>query len=257
MTLVSPSLSSKLPGSTDGSLIRIEDQAGPFMAAWARTFPKEFGRALRSLGYWLKAEHGRAMRSGGRTVGRHWGERSKVSQYRPFDRLRRSQFKSKWKSDATHEAGSLSAALGSSSPLTRRGSRIGRVEGFGSGRLHGKGGVAYRYEPNKMQLQVGFLDSSAAYARMLQGGLLGAKLRWPFMRRQPVTPKMRRMFWAAGVPISKSTTVLDAAPKPLVRPLFERKRGEMLTRMELRIHAYIKGLSSTQATAYVYKNFSR
>lgn len=256
-------MSSGLPDTTPlhpgtvaggGTLVRIEDQAGPFLAAWARTFPKEFPRALRSLGYWLKGEYQRAMRSGGRSVGQRWGQRSLVAQYKPFDRLRRSQFKKRRKSEATHEAGSLTAALGSASPLTRKGTRMGREAGFGSGKLQGRGGVAYRFDKNRLSLSVGFLNSSASYARMLQGGLLGEKKAWPFHGRQPVTDAMRKMFWAAGVPIAKDTKFIEAEPKPLVKPLFQLKRGEMLRRMELRLHAYVRGLSAKAATQYVQKN---
>lgn len=259
-TLPSPLVGPVGSVSGRGTLIRVEDNAGPFLEALARNFPSEFVRALRSTGYWLRGEIVREVRSKG-GARRGWENRSLISQYRPFDRLKRGRVKKRWTAKAQRQfrAGrSLHTALGSYGPLLKMGhgksSRVGSPDSFGSGKMAGRGGVTYKLDAARQSLQVGFLGSTSAFAKMLQGGRLGAKRRWNFRGRQAVTPAMRRMFWAAGVPIASSTKFIEAEPRELVKPLFDEKRGEIVKRMELRVKAYVEGLSSRAASQFVHRN---
>jgi hypothetical protein len=240
-----------LPAPGRGNtLVRMDGDAGPFMHWLAETFPKEFDRAVRSQGYWLAGQIKTAMRSGGKTIGQRWADRSLISVYRPIERGQRGLIKKSWKRKKLRNAGSLSAALTTGNPYRRLG-RPGHKQAFGSGKMIGRGGVRYNYNPQKMQLTVGFLGRTAPFAKMLQGGLLGGAGSFPFKRRQPVTPAMRRMFWAAGIPIAKETKFIENEPRPLVAPLFAQKENEIVQRVEYRIQAYLRGFHAREASRYV------
>lgn len=241
---------------TSGTMIRLEDSAGPWLERLARRFPRELDRALGRVGWWLRDRTQWAMRSGGHTIGQSWQERSLIASYRPFERMRRDMWKSgksqKMAARRMRRKESLATALTKASPLVRGRPNL-NARGFGSGRLIGA--VRYRVDRARHSVSVGFLGGSAAStAWSLMAGRRGKKHAFEFRGPQPVTDRMRRMFWAAGVPIAKETTMLGQTERPLIQPVFDRYRAEAMKRLELQIEAYALRLSRDSAASYVTRH---
>ena len=238
-----------------GTYVKVFDGHTPFLEELAREFPREFQRSLYRIGYWLRGEVQGAMRSGGRDVWQMWPERSLVSRFAPFSRMRGEHWKSGRQQgkaqERMRESNSLKSALTRNSPLLRRGGKgKDKIFGFGSGRL--TGAVRYKVDRATGTLRIGFLNgSSASYAVGLQGAKRGKLHAFEHTGTQTVTEKMRRMFWAAGVPISKDTKTLKQKERPLIEPVFEQNREGIHKRMGLYVKAYVKKLDSKQASAFV------
>ena len=244
-----------------GTYIKIYDGNTPFLEELARDFPNEFRRSLYRIAFWLRGEVQDAMRSGGRSAGQMWPERSLLARFDPFSRGRgdfwksgRQQAKAQKRMRAAH---SLQDALTRNSPLLRRGGKgKNKIFGFGSGRL--AGAVRYKVDRVSGSVRIGFLNSGAASsAYRLQGAKRGKSDIGEFSGSQPVTEKMRRMFWAMGIPISKSTKTLKQDERDLIQPVFDRNRGEISKRIELYVDAYQKKLSSKHANAFVARRLGR
>lgn len=240
------------------TLLRINDGTTPWLEELAREFPKEFRRSLTRIGFWLRGEVQDAMRSGGRSAGQMWPERSLLARFDPFSRMRGDFWKSGRQQGKAQsrmrESDSLQDALTRNSPLLRRGGKgKNRIFGFGSGRLIGA--VRYKVDRISGNVRIGFLNGSAASASVgVMEGKRGKKHSFDFKGNQPVTEKMRRMFWAMGVPISKDTKTLNQDERPLIQPVFDRNRGEIHKRIGLYIKAYQQKLNSKHAGRYVARH---
>ena len=195
-----------------GSLLNIEDDAGPFLARLAREFPAELNRALRHLGWWLRQELRQGMANNA-PGGEQADPLSDIHVYRLFDDVR-----------GRHKV----YAIGS---RRRLGARNLRMAGSIYGRLIRA--VGYRHDPGRQMVQVGWLSSAAAArAAELQAG-----------GRQPITARMRRFAFAAGVPLGRDKTHIDLPARPVIDPTFEAVRGEIPERVERRMALYIGGLA--------------
>ena len=75
----------------------------------------------------------------------------------------------------------------------------------------------------------------------MQAGRRGAKGAFEFARVQPVTPKMRRAFWAAGIPLAKSTRELRQEPRPLVAPVYQQVSPRLEAYIVGKIREYLEG----------------
>jgi hypothetical protein len=56
-----------------------------------------------------------------------------------------------------------------------------------------------------------------------------------------ITRKMRRSFWAAGVPLGKDTNVIYMPPRPLIDPVFKKMRPDFEKILVDRIRGYLEG----------------
>ena len=88
---------------------------------------------------------------------------------------------------------------------------------------------AMRYKMmNAKRVDVGAVTSSAArFLEAVQAGRRGTDTRFQYTGRQPITPAMRRAFWAAGVPLGKDKTTLEQPERPLVGPIYRQKMPEV------------------------------
>lgn len=226
--------------------LRVDDMATPYLQEFLRDFPDEYNRALRSTGFWLKGEFQRAMNSDGATIGQNWQKRSQLAMYRRIPLLRQGYFSEllqRW----TH-SGKLKLRRGKSLNFySGKDFQVGSEHPFG-----GKLPSAVRWKLTKDQVQIGFLNRrAAAYAAAVQDGRRGDSHLFEHSESQQITEDMRRMFWAAGIPLARGKSALNQPPRPLVKPLFDQRKQEILARITYRIEAYIRGLSSQKATAYV------
>ncbi len=95
--------------------------------------------------------------------------------------------------------------------------------------------LGYRHDAAAMSVRIGWLSRAAAQqAEKLQQG-----------ERVQVTEKMRRFFWAAGVPLTTST--INVPARPLIEPMFFEKRREIHARIEKRV---LRNLRSRPANRF-------
>ncbi|MGE4554466.1 MAG: hypothetical protein AB7D57_15245, partial [Desulfovibrionaceae bacterium] len=123
-----------------GTIIGVEDSAGPYLDRLARELPDEFDRALRHVGWWLRGEIKQAMDDGGRPYATWTG----LSELQGSHRL-----------DLALERGGF----------IRRGLLDERPFG------HLSAAIGYRFEKSQRRVLVGWLSRKAAgYAARLQQG---------------------------------------------------------------------------------------
>ena len=106
---------------------------------------------------------------------------------------------------------------------TRDGSLRGRAA------MGGRLVNAMRYKMmNAKRVDVGAVTPSAApFLEAVQAGKRGTDNRFQYTGSQPVTPAMRRAFWAAGVPLGKDKTSLEQPERPLVEPVYRQCMPEV------------------------------
>lgn len=245
------------------SLFVIEQDASPHLKALADQFPGYLNRALRHLAYEIKAELSRGIRRGG--VNGAWQERSQMHIFRRMDLLRAQNPNPKHVSlkqtigyKKYQLSGNETAALpglgGSFSYLRgkrqgtsftaggkRRGEAQSLPEAFNRwkkpGSLRGRGAMGgylektLRYEKTGQNAYaIGAISPNAAHwlAKVQQG------------RQEAITPKMRRAFWAAGVPLAAAKQVLDQPERMLVDPVNANMRPGYERMLVERIRLYME-----------------
>ncbi len=263
-----------------GTFFRVTESTAPELYTLAAKFPRAFSRALKSAGFMLRGRLKDAMVKGG-PDGARWPELSRMHIYRRMDLLRagkvdnagqwahgkRFALKRRGRVDYTlpeRERGTLAARGGYSFWRGRRryltytrGGRLRTAQSIphafarwqGRGILRGvqpMGGhlqKAIRYRMvNAMRVDIGAVSpSAAAYLAAVQAGRRGAKGAFEFARVQPVTPKMRRAFWAAGIPLAKSTRELRQEPRPLVAPVYQQVSPRLEAYIVGKIREYLEG----------------
>ncbi len=193
----------------NGTAIRINDNAGPYLRHLANTLPNEFNRALRHVGWWSREELQQAVYQGG-PRGHRWPPLSGVHQQRQLQDLKSKRYRE----PATHPFGRLVRAIG------------------------------YKHEKNLMKVRVGWLSRSAAEAASKVQS--GQTIR--------VTPKMRRFFWAAGVPLTSDYINIPA--RELMEPFFRNRRGDIHERIERRVGYYLRKQEKKFSAGSALKRFS-
>ncbi|MFZ5586141.1 MAG: hypothetical protein ACOZHQ_09450 [Thermodesulfobacteriota bacterium] len=185
-------------GGAGGSMLTVNDTAAPYLAHLAKTFPGEFSRALRHVGWWLRQELKDAAYKGG-VAGVNWPPLTTLHKLRVLDRAKAEDMGGRMRRGLTPwHFGHIAKAIG------------------------------YKYEPGVPRVRIGWLSrSSARLGAMVQAGF-----------STPVTPKMRRFFWAVGARPPAGNVIASPA-RPLVFPMFLATRGEVLHRIELRVYEYL------------------
>ena len=202
---------------TFGVRLDVMDEASPYLFGLAERFPKEFARAIRSFGFELRKAMVRNIQSG--------GPRS-----------------AKWK--ALSGIRDVPAAVPKGTKLSKTRARgfygqIGR-----SGGVRGKSPLAYVYSKAPLGVVVGWMGYEArARAVQLQTGF-----------NVPITTRMRRHFFGSGLAIGKGESSINVPGRPLVYPTWQEEKDAMFRKMELRVHAYVRGSSGKKASAYVKEN---
>lgn len=232
-----------LSGGTE--IFSISEDAAPQLYALAQQFPKEVDKALKSLGFYIHGSMKAVMRAGG-PAGSPWAKRSRMHVYRRMDLLKAGQADAvtgQW----THgKRFRLKSRLGYKRVQDARAKMLDRWQGRGilrdekafSGRMYNA--IRYRLVQSG-QIEIGALNPSAAmFLAAVQEGRRGSKGAFQFVRTQPVTPAMRRAFWAAGIPLAKDKTVIGQEERPLVPPVFDRVRPEIEAYLVGKISKYLE-----------------
>jgi len=196
-----------------GVRIDVLDGGGEYLRHLAKEFPREFNRALKSIGYQLRVKMLTALRQGGSRSAK-WQKISGVKEQQDAavkggERLRRTRARSFY-------------------------GQLGRAGGQA-----GKSPIAYVVNKADSTVKVGWMS--------FQSRKLAAKIQEGF--DIPVTTRMRKHFFASGLGLDKST--INVPGRPLVQPVWDDDGKELLRKFELRIHAYVRGFSGKAATKYV------
>ena len=215
----------------DGTLFKISESAAPELHALAKRFPEAFSKALKSLGWFIRGEMKTALVKGG-PAGAQWPELSKMHIYRRLDLLKAGQadaLTGAW----THGRRFRLKKRLEGKTATGKERMMDRWQGRGITRgrsaMGGRLTNAIRYKTTGSgRVDIGALSPSAAmFLDAVQSGKRGSRGAFQFTGEQPVTPAMRRAFWAAGVPLAKETTVIKQDERPLVDPVFRTVTPEI------------------------------
>lgn len=90
--------------------------------------------------------------------------------------------------------------------------------------------IGYRYDAASQSVRVGWLSHSAAKR--------GAALQQGFRTR--VTKKMRRFFWAIGVPIAKGTTMIETPGRDLFDTVMRHRERAIQRYIENKVHDSVR-----------------
>lgn len=90
--------------------------------------------------------------------------------------------------------------------------------------------IGYRYDRSSQSVRVGWLSHSAAKR--------GAELQLGFRTR--VTKKMRRFFWAIGVPIAKGTTMIETPGRDLFDTVMRHRERAIQQYIERKVHEHVR-----------------
>lgn len=112
--------------------------------------------------------------------------------------------------------------------LRKRGQR--KREHTPLGRL--KQANAYKWYPDSMRVKVGWISASAE----------GLGLRHEKGYETHVTPRMRRFFWARGVPLSRETTMIKLPKRPTFDPIYRRYGPEIPKYLDNKVRGYMADL---------------
>ncbi|WMW64396.1 hypothetical protein [Nitratidesulfovibrio liaohensis] len=254
------------------TLFRVDDEAAPYMAWLAKEFPKEFPRALRHAAYLLQQDLRRTLRQESSAPGTSWPELSRMHVFRRMDLLKAGYADAdtgKW----THgQRFSLKQRYGGVGYAGRRkvkgkgrGSRLAAMRASGASRQSipdafnrwkGRGitrsrnpmggrlqnAMRYKYYDDTMRVQIGALSRSASgFLVAVQAGRRGTRGVFQFEGNQPITPTMRRAFWAAGVPLAKSTHALEQPQRPLVGNVYRKWQPQIPGIIEQRVADIVAG----------------
>jgi len=244
-------------GTGGTQFARVTEDAAASLSALALAFPSEFNRAIRNLGYVVRGEIKRAMIAGG-PGGTKWPALSLMHVYRRLDLLKAAGVNAetgKWEHGSRF---ALKSRVGGTVYTRRRNGQV--VSRFSNGQSipnafarWGKGlrrgglrgqpfgarmtnTIRYKHYPQQMRVRVGTLSpSTSRYLMAVQGGLRGSRGIFQFSGSQPITPDMRRAFWAAGVPLRKDKTTLQQPQRPLVEPVYRALEPQIPKLIEARV----------------------
>lgn len=90
--------------------------------------------------------------------------------------------------------------------------------------------IGYRYDRSSQSVRVGWLSHSAAKR--------GAELQLGFRTR--VTKKMRRFFWAIGVPIAKGATMIETPGRDLFDTVMRHRERAIQQYVERKVHEHVR-----------------
>jgi len=198
--------SHKLYGDRSGLLsIDVSDSSEPFLVWLAKKFPKQFRRALASVGWWMRGRMQEDIYQGG-PPGASWPELSRLTRQRYLDQ-------------AKDAAGAFHGKEG-------KVFRLKDPTPWPYGRL--VKAIGYARSKAKDAVHVGWLSWNAArLAERLQEG-----------ESLKVTPRMRGLFAGADRPIPSGT--IDIPARPVMAPFLRAYRPQIRDYMEKKIDGYLQ-----------------
>jgi hypothetical protein len=96
------------------------------------------------------------------------------------------------------------------------------------------GAVRYDYDPNDQMVSIGFIQSGGVSPAMIKLAGMHAK-----GFKTKITPKMRKMLFALGFPVKKSTSYLESPARPVIEPVFRQEEGDIMRNVEAKFMASI------------------
>lgn len=94
----------------------------------------------------------------------------------------------------------------------------------------------YRYYADSMRVLVGWVTRTAEQVGLKQ----------EHGHETEITPRMRRFFWASGVPLRASTRILAIPRRPTIDPEYRENAARVPAYMEGKIAAYLAGSEATR-----------
>lgn len=228
-------------GEPRGFQIRafMSPEANRELQALQRRFPREFSRALSGLGFFMRRKVQQAIRSGG-PKGHKWERLSRAQQSQRLEiaagRRTTRLFDIRRKRPAKMAEGS--------SPLDLMGAAFKKTKSrtdYPMNRM--VGGIRYKLVQGGKGVIIGGVTPSMEKfllavqdGEVLDGGAHGGG--------QQVTPRMRRLFFAAGIPLTAART--RRPRRPLIEPIAEQYGSAMLEFMRERVRVLLVGPYETR-----------
>lgn len=216
-----------------GKTVLVIDEATPELNRLMKRFPKTFRSAILSLSWHLRGEMKTAMRSG-KVPGTRWQELSDMHRMRRLDWARSGAYGRNYEKLKLKKRLLGVNVYGRENMMNRwKGGSGARGETAMGGRLIN----AIRYRRTKdLSVEIGAVAKSPAmYLAAVQGGQRGEVGSFVYRGTQKITPKMRRMFWAAGIPLSDKQ-VIRQPKRPLVYPVFRAEQPYMREYIMQKMH---------------------
>lgn len=223
----------------------LDDEGAKVLDHLARDFPVELRRALKGVGFQLRRKIQANIRAGG-PPGKKWQRTSRIHRYQRLELLKGGKSVSLKKIGRKREA--FYAGKGQYAPdaMTRWKGGPKRSE-FPMQKM--VGGIRYRMESGGNGVLIGGLNPSMdRYLRSVQvGGIMEGQSKYPSKTgTQTITPAMRRLFFAAGIPLKKGRRSLSMPPRPLIRPVFEAHAQHVVNYLQLAVKNYAEGGTLTR-----------
>lgn len=177
------------------TLVTFDDEVGPYLKDLSERFPREFKRALRNVAWRMRSGIGTILATGS-FEGQRLEPRADMTWQRSVDRLKagKATKRGTWSRYREFEKLSLKRRFALASRSTQHFGRIARA-------------VQTKAEFDGRKISVGFLlPRVSRWGFALQKGQRGTEFRFQFDGDQPITPAMRRMFFALGMPIPRAKT---------------------------------------------------
>lgn len=166
-------------------------------------------KALKGVGYELYVMARRGISTQGRSLGIPWQRKKKAKRFERYWRIVQGDY------------GSQAAVLGKK--LSENKKYEDSKKDISTGKIFGAIRPAIRYRQKGLRVEMGAVSaSSSAFLKAVQGGKRGDKYKFQYRNRQPVTPKMRRLFFAMGIPLPKTKRVLYQPERPLIYPVYKK-----------------------------------
>lgn len=224
-------------------------------------FPKEMKRVMAALGWVMRGKMQAAIRGGG-PKGHKWADLSRMQRYKRLDMLNRllpddRQMYLKGMSKKLYEKQHKTTEFGKAQSYRmaeamnywRRPPGGLRPE---RSMQHLNGAMRYKLSNDGKEVSIGILwPSLAHYFSAVQDG---KAVRSDLGGGAVITPKMRRLFWLARIPLSKKR-VLDRPKRPLIRPIFDQYKGAIHKFIQLRVQALVVGPYEPRSVTYQKAGF--
>ncbi|MBI9110001.1 hypothetical protein [Maridesulfovibrio ferrireducens] len=215
------------------TFVSIDNGSEVYLKRLSKQFPKEFNRSLRHIGWKIQKfikEGIKKENVGGQPIER-------LQKAARFQRMKT------WRIGRNKES---KAELPENQKRKMRKGRIfkgWRKSGKATTKPYKKLGraVGYYHQPEKMQVQIGWLGYSASNAgKALALGQRRGKCDHWVEGRQFVTPRMRKFFAATGRALPSSTHYIESPKRPVIAPAFKVLRPKIGRMVENRIAEYLR-----------------
>lgn len=190
--------------------VKLVDLATPHFRRLSDEFPRYFDRALRSTGWWLRKEIQEGIRSGA-PGGQRYARYSGITTSRVLDAHR---------------------GRGLTPTGRRRAPRRNLAEHKPMGKLYQA--TRYKHYKDSNRVLIGWISKSAEE--------LGTTHERG--KSVPITPRMRRFFWASGVPLNPRKRYLYIPKRLTIDPVYRTNKRAIPDYMDRKIAGYLEEAKS-------------